>query len=98
MDGTQHCHPSSNSNLSDLASWDSGALSTQGQIIVVPFCLRTWKPLNHCMEGLSKNIEDRTVRQRMTLERVSQQPSSSSGRLVTLLDFSFSAWLRFMQG
>lgn len=96
MDGTQHCHPSSDSNLSHLASRASGTLLTQGQIIVVSFLLRIWKPLKCCVEGLS-------VPRRQSCEaEASTGKSDSAAKQIwevrCIARHFFSGWLKLVRG
>lgn len=96
MDGTQHCHPSSDSNLSHLASQASGTLLTQGQIVVVSFLLRIWKPLKRCVEGLS-------VPRRQSCEaEASTGKSDSAAKQIwevrCIARHFFSGWLKLVRG
>lgn len=78
--------------LSVLASHNSWALPTQGQIIVVLFLLWIWKLKTLTLDRLFINLEDRTVRQGTALERVGQRPSRSTVSSVASQEF-FLVWL-----
>ena len=85
--------PTLPSFLSVLTSYCSGALAIQGKISGVLFLLWIWKLKTLILEGLSMNLEDRTVRHRTGLERVDQRPSRSSVSSVVALEFFFLVWL-----